>query len=183
MLVEEVRYAMSTFHSVLHIFSERFVIVIEGQPIAKSYVVDRMLAEFAAAAVVLAMTISLSLDVNVDSSLYSDFTEHIHTIVASSFPSILPYFLKCVERHHKHFLWTGPALQIVSHSEQFDSITPLLTMGELLDLPGHPIYAARTTTEMPSSLPMVVSHIPTDYRHVPDDLRDFDIDPPRKRKR
>lgn len=45
---------MNRFYSLMHIFSARFIILLEGELVALSYVVDRLLAEFAAAVVVLA---------------------------------------------------------------------------------------------------------------------------------
>ena len=142
----------------------------------QSYVVDQLLGESAgAAAVTFAMAISGSMDDNKNPAVYSSFTEEIHTILQSFYPSIFPYFLECVDHHHKHFLWTGPDLQIIPHSEHFDSIMPLLTMGELLDLPGHPIYAGTTVAEMPTPMPMAIFHLPTKKHHVPGD-----IDQPKK---
>ena len=141
----------------------------------QSCVVDQLLGESAAAAVTFAMAISNSMDDNENPAVYSSFTEKIHTILQSFYPSIFPYFLECVDCHHKHFLWTGPDLQIIPH---LDSIMPLLTMGKLLDLPGHPIYAGTTTTEMPSPIPMAICHPPTEKCHLPGDVSD--IDQPKK---
>ena len=53
-LVEELAYTEHQFHSLLHIFSQRFIVVLKGEPVAHSYVVDWMLGEFAAAVVVFA---------------------------------------------------------------------------------------------------------------------------------
>lgn len=57
-LIEERAYAERHFHSLLQIFSQRFVVVLEGVPIAHSYIVDRMLGEFAAAVVVFSKALS-----------------------------------------------------------------------------------------------------------------------------
>src|SRR5882762_4372594 len=53
-LSKEAAFAVTHFHSLLHIFSGRFIVVLEGEAVSVSYVVDRMLAEFAAASMVLA---------------------------------------------------------------------------------------------------------------------------------
>ena len=56
-LIDEVAYAVRRFHSLLHVFSIRFLVLLDGETVLHSYVVDRMLAEFAAAAVVFAKDI------------------------------------------------------------------------------------------------------------------------------
>jgi len=166
------------FHSLLNVFSQRYVIVLEGEPIAHSYVVDRMLGEFAAAVVVFAMDISGSLDEEDEEPIpYASVAENIVNLLEYSYPSVFPYFLQCVDRGHKDFVWTGPELQIIERSESTTSIIPLLTVGELLDLPGHNIYPG--TTEMPASS----SHPPTDKRHVRGDSSDSEAYKPRKRRR
>jgi hypothetical protein len=53
---------VAMFNSLLNVFSQRFVIVLEGEPIAPSYVVDWMLGKFAAVVVVYAMNVSVSLE-------------------------------------------------------------------------------------------------------------------------
>lgn len=53
-LIDEIAYAVRHFHSLLHVFSLRFLIILDGEAVSHFYVVDRMLAEFAAAAVVFA---------------------------------------------------------------------------------------------------------------------------------
>lgn len=50
-VAREVAHAVQHFYHLFHVFSSRFVIVMEGEVVTLSYVVDRMLAEFAAAAV------------------------------------------------------------------------------------------------------------------------------------
>ena len=61
-LAEELAYAVSKFHSLLHVFSKQFIIILEGELIVQSYVVDQLLGEFAAAAVTFAMAISGSIN-------------------------------------------------------------------------------------------------------------------------
>ena len=57
----------------------------------------------------------------------------------------MDYYLHCVATGHKHFVWTGPPLTILSRSEGCDSILQLLTSeGEKL---GHPMRSIFTKTD------------------------------------
>lgn len=114
---------------------------------AHSYIVDRMLAEFAAAAVLLAKGASRSPedesngDGGVENEIeFSVFAGIIKDILLESYPDVFPYYSRCLDSGHKHFTWTGPQVQIVPRSEDMASFIPLTTSGELLDLPGHSIY-------------------------------------------
>lgn len=181
-LVEEVTYALRHFHSLLHIFSDRFLIVLEGEPISHAYVVDRMLGEFAAAAVVFSKAIPGLDDCNGDGNgedeiTSSCFMEHINSILHQSYPMAFPYYSRCLESGHKHFVWTGPELQIIPRSEGLDAIMPLLTLGELNDLPTHKIYDQMPKTEVPSSIP------PAEKRHGRGDSSDLASEHPKKRRR
>ena len=147
-LVEELAYAGHCFHSLLHIFSGRFIVVLEGEPIAYSYVVDRMLGEFAAAVVVFAKALDDG-EVGITSSWVAEPSKRIEGILRVSYPQVFLYFTQCLDRGHKHFIWTGPDLQIIPCSESFNAIMPLLTMGELLDLPSHQIYELTAATDEP----------------------------------
>jgi hypothetical protein len=184
-LVEEIAYAVAMFNSLLNVFSRRFVIVLEGEPIAHSYLVDRMLGEFAAAVVVYAMNLRITLDDDNEEPIqYSSVVEKINNILEISYPSVLPYFLQCVDRGHKNFLWTGPGLEIFPRSEPITSVMPLLTLGERLDLPGHTIYPSPAITVIPSPGFMAISsHLPTDKRHVRGNSSDSEDYKPRKRRR
>lgn len=51
---DEIAHAIQHFQMLLHVFSLRYFIVFDGQVVSHLYVVDRMLAEFAAASVLLA---------------------------------------------------------------------------------------------------------------------------------
>jgi hypothetical protein len=51
-LFAKIAHAVGHFHTLLHTFVLRFIIVLGGAPVALSYVVNRLLAEFAAASVV-----------------------------------------------------------------------------------------------------------------------------------
>jgi hypothetical protein len=174
-LVEELAYAEHQFHSLLHIFSQRFIVVLEGEPVAHSYVVDRMLGEFAAAVVVFAKALCGPMD-----DRLSLVVERIEGIVQGSYPMVFPYYLQCLDRDHMHFIWTGPDLQILPRIESFDAIMPLLTVGELLDLPSHQIYHPIATTDMPSAIPIGPL---SEKRHNPGDSLDLEVEQPMKRRR
>ena len=153
-LFKEASFAESHFHSLLHIFSQRFIVVLEGEAVSVSYVVDRMLGEFAAASVVLAKGISESVghrggDEDEDGMRRCGLAAHIESILLPSHPEAFPYYLRCLESGHKDFLWTGPDVQILPRSEAIAPLIPLITRGELLDLPSHPIYIEDVDASLP----------------------------------
>jgi hypothetical protein len=150
-LVEEAAYARRHFHSLLHIFSLRFIILLEGDAVAHSYIVDRMLAEFAAAATLLAKGASECED-DGDAIAFPLIAGSIKDILQGSYPHIFPYYSRCLDSSHKHFTWIGPRVQIVPRSEDIASIIPLTTRGELLDLPGHSIYTADVDIAPPATM-------------------------------
>lgn len=177
-LVEEVAHAIRHFHFLLHTFSQQFIILLEGEPVCHSYVVDRMLGEFAATSVVFSKAIHESQDQG-DSNVgftSSTFTSHIEGILHESYPNILPYYSRCLDCCHKHFLWTGPKVQILPRSEDFISIIPLMTKGELLDLPAHRIYTIDLDPTFSTSVAQV------EKRHGQRDSFDLTDTQPKKRK-
>lgn len=112
-LMEEVAYMVSHFHSLLNVFTCRFIIMLQGQPIALSYVVDRMLGKFAAATVNFAKALCDSPDDGEGGDIwYSTIIKNIEGIIQASYPEVFPYFLECLHRDHKDFIWTGPELLI-----------------------------------------------------------------------
>ena len=182
-LAAELSHAAGHFQQLLHVSSERFMIVLEGKAVIHSYVVDRMLAEFAAAVVVFAQALSGSLDDGADGITSSLVKEHIQGILEDSYADAVPYFLQCIERTHKSFTWTGPPLEIHQRSDSFGAVMPLLTVGPLLDLPSHPIYPLGTTTDPPSDIPVDVSVPPSEKRRSPEDNLDRPATKPKKRRR
>lgn len=178
-LVDEVANAVWHFHFLLHIFNQRFIIVLAGEPIAHSYVVDRMLAEFAAAVVVFAKALSRLLVDGDDGITSPAVAEHIELILQDSYPTVYPYFSQCLDRGHKNFIWTGPSLQIVPRTASFDAVMPLLTLGELLDLPTHKIYVPTATTDAPPAISMASG----EKRHGEGDSLDLTAEQPKKRRR
>ena len=66
--------------------------------------------------------------------------ESIEVILLQSHPEVIPYYLRSLDRGHKDFLWAGPNLLILPHSDDFTSIFSLTTKGEIIDLPSYQIY-------------------------------------------
>lgn len=154
-LIQEIDFAVQCFHSILQIFALRFIIVLDGVPVAVSYVVHRMLAEFAAAAMVLAKGAYDSrldgedgkedeeendMEEDEDKWTFAMFSGSIERIIQESYSRTFPYYKRCLESSHNHFIWTGPNLQIVGRSDAFSLVIPLATAGELLDHPEQCIY-------------------------------------------
>ena len=141
-LQEEISHAVCHFHSLLHIFSLRFIVLLEEEPVAHSYIVNRMLGEFAAAAVILAQDVDEN-DGDVEGRegiASSAFVGLVETIIRRSYPNVFHYYSLCLDRRHKHFLWTGPEVQILPRSEELDLVIPTMTNGEMQDFPMHQIY-------------------------------------------
>lgn len=109
----------------------------------------------------------------------SCFMEHIEDILQGSYPMVFPYFSHCLESGHKHFVWTGPELQIIPRTEGVDAIMPLLTIGEINDLSSHKIYdpMPMPRTDEPSSIPLA------EKRHSRGDSPELAGEHPRKRRR
>lgn len=156
-LIEEVAYAVRHFQSLLHIFSLRFIVLLEGVAVAHSYIADRILAEFAAATVVFAKAIHESQEVEGDGEgdgevengvTFSMFSGSIEGILRESYPRIFSYYSHCFDSGQRHFVWRGPRFIIFPRSEDIISLIPLATMGELLDLPGHSIYSTDSDQEV-----------------------------------
>ena len=177
-LVEEVAHAVRHFHSLLQVFSLRFFIILDGVAVSHSYVVDRMLAEFAAAAVVLAKATQDGVDDDErgDGISSSKFVKNIEGILQGSYPNVTHYYSRCLERSHRHFVWTGPQIQILPRSEEFVSIISLTTRGELFDLPGYEIYVLDLDTSPPTP-PIAVGK-----RRVRGDSMELVVDQQKKRK-
>lgn len=178
-LVDEVSNAVWHFHFLLHVFNERFIIVLEEEPIAHSYVVDRMLAEFAAAVIVFTKALCRLPEDGEDGISSPVVTERIEHILQDSHPNLYPYFSQCLDRDHKYFIWTGPDLRIVPRTQSFDAIMPLLTLRERLDLPTHKIYDPTVTTDASSAIPMASG----EKRHGEGDSLDLTVEQPKKRRR
>ena len=171
-LVSEVEHTLCHFHSLLHHFSEWFMIVVEGETIAYSYIVDRMGAEFAAAVAVLARSLSGPNEDEIAHGIPSSaIVVCLRGIVQACYPMVYPYFVDCPEWGHKHFLWTGPEITIIRRSDASKSIAPLMTIGELVELPGHKIYQGPATTD-----------VPPQKRHAREDSSDFEAEQAAKRR-
>jgi hypothetical protein len=137
-LAAEIGHAMLRFRSLLHRFSLRFILLLDGEPVVHKYLVDRMVAEFAAASVVF----SKAADLSGDGGCYNHggvptemIQAHIEGILRRSHKKAFPYYSRCLDRSHKHFLWTGPKVHILPRSDDIASLIPLTCKGEKLDLP------------------------------------------------
>lgn len=144
-ILKEAAFAVSNFHSLLHTFSCRFIVVLEGEVVSITYVVDRMLGEFAAASLVLLQAVYESEGYGANDEIEDRIPRlalagQIETILQTSHPEVFPYYSRCLDGGHKDFLWTGPDVQILRRSETLSSLIPLMTNGEILDLPSHQIY-------------------------------------------
>ena len=164
-LLKESAYAIAHFHSVLHQFYRRFILVLEGEPVSVSYVFHRMLAEFAAASVVLARAIYESegyeSDEEVEDRVSSLALEgQIKIILQTSYPEVLPYFVRCLDRGNRDFVWTGADVQILPRSATNSLLISLATKGEHLDLPSHRIYSEDIDSN-PPNLPETTSPVGT----------------------
>ena len=139
--VKEAAYAVCHFCSLLNIFSQWFAIVLEGEVMSHSYVVDRMMGEFSAASVALAKGIDEAVGIEDleadDRATSTTVREHIEEILWNSYSEVIPYYRHCLDCRHKDFSWTDLNLLILPHSDDFASIT---AMGEILNLPSYQIY-------------------------------------------
>lgn len=156
-LQDEMVHAVNHFQSLLHIFSVHFIVLIGGDPVAHSYVFDRLLAEFAAASVVFAKGMEIPDDGD-RSYFISEFRKMVEGILLKSHQDIFSYYSRCLDLPHKSFLWTGPKVEIIPRSDGVDSIIPSMTMGEVLDSPTHPIYV----TDVDGDTDIEVLSQPTD---------------------
>jgi hypothetical protein len=168
-LAEEYRHATGHFFCILHKFSKCFTILLEGEAVAHSYVLDRMLAEFAAASVNLAKAIGRrdeAFDETADEAgkgelrpSPSSTVASIEEILRESHPRAFPYYSRCLSGFHKDFTWTGPRIEILARSEGAISAISFSSPGEMLDLPHHQIYQidvdALTTDAAPAVLPLL----------------------------
>ena len=161
-LLEEAAFAVRHFHSLLHTFSRRFIVVLEGDAVSVLYVVDRMLGEFAAASMVLARGIDEGqgddgVDDAEDRITSLALAEQIESILQKSHREVFPYYSRCLDRGHKDFLWTGPNIKILPRSDPPSSAIPLMTGGENVDLPSHQIYTEDVDVN-PPDLSGTVTH-------------------------
>lgn len=158
-LVEELACAIRSWQSLIHVFSVRFVILLGGTPVAVSYVVDRILAEFAAAAVVFARGVNRPLgegnDIGGVPITFPRFLKKIQGLLQDWSPQINPFFTSRAESQN-NFLWTGPKLEIFPRTKDMAAIIGLTGPSELLDWPGCPIYEEELLDDpSPSSEPGV----------------------------
>jgi hypothetical protein len=184
-VMKEAAYAVDRFHTLLQIFSQRFFLLLEGEPVSVLYVVNRMLGEFAAASMVLAKGINESEGYNSDDEVEdriksSALAGHIESILKAFDPKALAYYSRCLDCEHKDFLWTGPCVEIFPRSEPFVSLIDHLTKGEILDLPFHQIYTEDVDADQPLQ-PDNVTQV--GKRRDRGDSPNLERDQPKKRSR
>jgi|SRR5882762_3493153 len=181
-VTEEIAYAAGHFHSLLLTFSLRFIILLDREPVEYSYVVDRMVAEFSAAAVGFAIAASKHQSINAgnfqgpDVIRGSAVRRRVEDLLKDSYPHAFDYYLRCLSGHHKHFLWSGPTVEILPRSKETESMIGIMAKGETLDSPTQPIYSIDLD-------PTPTTPLSNDRkRQDPEDAMDLDV-PPRKRGR
>jgi hypothetical protein len=184
-VVNEVESAVWQFHALLHIFYRRFKVVLEGVIVSPSYVVDRMLGEFAAASVVFANAVYESEGLDGDDDVEdriprSAFVGRIESILLASHPEVFPYYLRCLDCGHKDFSWTGPDVKIRPCSKGIASCTSLSTKGDFMDLPSHQIYTEDVDVDL-SIAPDPVIHV--GKRRIRGDSLNLGGDQAKKRNR
>ena len=150
-LVGEIACAIAHFHSLIYAFSQRFIILLAGEPVKCRYVIDRLLAECAAATVVLAKAVE-ELTEDKDSHINaSELTANLEGTLQSSYPRVFSYYSRCMELKHSDFTWTGPELTIINRNSA-SSLLLVATKGKKLDSPSQPIYTTDVTdTHLPST--------------------------------
>jgi len=143
-LVNELTYAIQNFQSLFHVFSLRFMIFVGGQAVAASYIQHRMLAEFAAAAVVLARSFQGPFgegDKDGERGIsLNRFQRMVEGIILDSCVDLMPFFASRTDNDHNDFLWSGPTITIIPRSKDVISVLKIAGTGELLDIPGCTIY-------------------------------------------
>lgn len=185
-ILDEVAFAVAHFHALLLLFSSRFIILLEGEVVTHSYIVDRMLGEFAAAAVVFSKGVKESnglgnIDQEVDDMIsMSKFADRIHGILQESHPNVLSYYLRCLRRRHKHFLWTGPKIKILRRTNDTECIMPFIITGELRDHPVQSIYPINVDDSPLPSPPTVLPVVGKRYDR--EDDMNLSGEHPNKRK-
>lgn len=143
-LLDEAAYAIDQFQSLLHVFAMRYVIVLDGEAVAASYIWERILAEFAAASVVRAKSLEDPFggpdrhgDIGIS---FGKFSSKIRRILENFCPDVIPFFLTRVKDGHQEFFWTGERMEILPRSDDIMSVLQVITAGELMDLPKQRIY-------------------------------------------
>jgi hypothetical protein len=166
-LEDEITSAESHFLLVIHYFSNHHIAILDLVTVDCWYIVKQMLAEFAAATVVLSEAIAEfrggDMDVDIDGLenkgnevdvVLSQVKVKVDDIISQSYPEVMDYYLYCVVTGHKHFVWTGPPLTILPRSEACNSILQLLTSeGKKLDHPMQPIFTMPDMTPPSPSSP------------------------------
>lgn len=184
-LDDEISSAESHFHSLLHFFEDHHLMILEDVIIHSSYVVKRLLIEFAAAVLFFAKAIKDSqtgdsemddAEVGEDSDViqYSKLKVQFNHIIRQSYPDLIPYYEHCVSTGHKDFWWSGPDVIIVPRTEGWTSILPfLLSDGELFD---HPTFSIYNPAAPPTPPPATATSTPSFPVTAPKRRRSGNVD-------
>lgn len=151
-LEAELVHTVENFLSLLNIFSAQFVILLNWDPTAHSYVFERLLAEFAAAHVVFGEAIGDSYDEEEwTQSLKDNFKPIIEYNVHEEYLDVFPYYARCLDHGHKDFFWTGPKIKNLPRSDSIASIISRTNRGEAWDSLTHSIYITDLNPELPTA--------------------------------
>jgi hypothetical protein len=143
-LRHEIGNAIGHFYKVIHVFSGKFTVLLDGEVIVPMYIVNRMLGEFAAAAVIFSQSIANTYNQQDESRLFS-VQDAIECILKDYHPEVMAYYSHCVEQRHESFIWTGPQVDILRSSSSLLAVLSESTSGTWFDLPRHSIYQPETT--------------------------------------
>jgi hypothetical protein len=187
-LVKEMTFAVENFYTLLKYFNEQFIVALGGEPVNHLYVFNRMLAEFAAASVVLAEAIDQldgkeQRDNGQHRIVNSAFAGCIEGILQKSHPEVLPYYSRCLASGHKDFIWTGPNVGIISRSPAVTSALSLSRKGEFWDLPSHQIYTEDLDPEDLDPNPPITPDTKTQVEKRRGDSLSLDDEQAKKRSR
>ena len=132
-----------------------------------TYIANRMLAEFAAATIVFSKAAAEANPEGAKRGMASSIVVgYVEDILQSSYPTVLHYYSRRMERGHSYFIWTGPNLQILPQSKAGAAIICTTSKGKMLDCPADSIYLVELDPTPPTTLTMacqVVKHpVPLD---------------------
>lgn len=159
-LLKEIALAESSFQSLLHLFTKRYFIMLDGEVISYKYIFHRLLAELAAATVTFAKQVynfamreaarepstANDDDLEEEKRKYSFLKDQISSIIKQSYPEVLDYYLMLCRTSHESFHWSDYTVWIFPRLKDVELLLSTISRGELVDLPGFPIYHSPTGT-------------------------------------
>lgn len=150
----EIANAVGSFFAIINVFSRKFTVLLDGEAVSPLYIVNRMLGEFAAAAVIFSQAVD-----SLQQGCYQ-FKDAIEQIFTEYHPEVTAYYSYCVKQCHKDFLWTGPRVEILPSSSSLLAVLSESAFGTLFDLPEHSIYNPETiasSAESPTATPSTIA--------------------------